>query len=268
MKLFSYYLCRKQSFDPMITIKRHIPNFVTSLGLLSGCISIVYSTSGNLRLAGIFILIAALFDFFDGWTARMLNSISEFGIQLDSLADVISFGVAPSFIMYKLMLFSLVESSPASDFNIVEPGLAQTLVLSSSFLIAVFSALRLARFNTDATQAESFRGLPTPAAALLIAGIGFVVADDKRNLPLEPVFLKTWFLIILILLVCWLMVSGIRMFSLKFKHYGIKENALRYLFLVISVILIILFRLPGIVPVIVLYILLSLIVPLISRKNH
>jgi len=245
----------------MITIKRHIPNFVTSLGLLSGCISIVYATSGNLKLAGIFILIAALFDFMDGWTARLLNSISDFGIQLDSLADVISFGVAPSFILYKLMLFSLVESSPDSNFNIVEPGLAQTMVLSSSFLIAVFAALRLARFNTDITQKESFRGLPTPAAALLIAGIGFMVTDDRRNLPLEPVFLKTWFLLILILLVCWLMVSGIRMFSMKFKHYGIKENALRYLFLVISILLIFIFRLPGLVPIILLYILLSLINP-------
>ncbi len=251
----------------MTNIKRHIPNFVTSLGLLSGCISMVYATSGNLKLAGIFIVIAALFDFMDGWTARMLNSISDFGIQLDSLADVVSFGVAPSFILYKLMQFSLVESSPGSDFNIVEPGFAQTLVMSSSFLIAVFAALRLARFNTDTTQSVSFRGLPTPAAALLIAGIGFVVTDDRHNLPLEPVLLKTWFLVILILLVCWLMVSGIRMFSLKFKHYGIKENTLQYIFLAISVILLIVFRLPGLVPVIVLYMLFSLIKP-VKTQDH
>jgi CDP-diacylglycerol--serine O-phosphatidyltransferase len=245
----------------MISIKRHIPNFVTSLGLLSGCISIVYATSGNLKLAGIFILIAALFDFLDGWTARMLNSFSDFGIQLDSLADVVSFGVAPSVVMYKLMLFSMVESSPGSDFNIVEPGLAQTLVLSSSFLIAVFAALRLARFNTDATQKESFRGLPTPAAALLIAGIGFVVTDDKVTLPLEPVLLKTWLLVILILLICWLMVSRIRMFSLKFKHYGLKENALQYLFLALSAGLLATFRLPGFLLVIILYILFALFIP-------
>ena len=246
----------------MATFKHHIPNFVTSLGLLSGCISIVYSTSGDLKLAGIFILIAALFDFVDGWMARMLNNITDFGKQFDSLADVVSFGVAPSFIVYKLMLFSLVQSSPDSNFNIVEPGLAQTLVLSSSFLIAIFAALRLARFNTDTTQTESFRGLPTPAAALLIAAIGFVVTDDQRDLPLEPMLLKLWFLLVLIVVVCWLMVSGIRMFSLKFKHYGIKDNALRYLFLFLSIVLIILFRLPGMVPVVVLYILISIVYPL------
>lgn len=252
----------------MLTIKRHLPNFVTSLGLLSGCISMVYATGGNLKVAGIFILIAALFDFLDGWSARMLDSHSAFGIQLDSLADVISFGVAPSFIMYKLMQFSLVEGSPLSDFNIVDPGLAQALVLSSSFLIAVFAALRLARFNTDASQKESFRGLPTPAAALLIAGFGFTVTDDRHNLPLEPVLLKTWLLVVLIILICWIMVSGIRMFSLKFKHYGFRENAWQYLFLTLSIVLLAVFRLPGFVPVIVLYILFSLIKPATTQLTE
>jgi CDP-diacylglycerol--serine O-phosphatidyltransferase len=248
----------------MATLKRHIPSFFTSLGLLSGCVSIAYATNGDLKLAGIFILIAALFDFLDGWIARLLKSMSEFGKQLDSLADVISFGVAPSFIVYNLMQFSLVDSSPESNFNIAEPWIAQTLVLSSSFLIAVFSALRLAKFNTDTTQTESFRGLPTPAAAMLIAALGFVVTDDQRNLPLEPVVLKLWFLIILIVIVSWLMVSRIRMFSLKFKHYGFRENALQYIFLALSAILIIVFRLPGILLVIILYILLSLIYPLLQ----
>ncbi|OFY58471.1 MAG: CDP-diacylglycerol--serine O-phosphatidyltransferase, partial [Bacteroidetes bacterium RBG_13_46_8] len=163
-------------------MKRHIPNFITVLGLLSGCISIAYSTGGDIKRAVIFIFIAALFDFVDGWVARMLNNVSEFGKQLDSLADVISFGVAPSFILYKLMVFSLVESS--TRFNIAEPGLFQTIVLSLSFLVAVFAALRLARFNIDASQKESFRGLPTPGAALLIASFGFLI--DQRNFSLEP----------------------------------------------------------------------------------
>ncbi|MBN2274081.1 MAG: CDP-diacylglycerol--serine O-phosphatidyltransferase [Bacteroidales bacterium] len=251
----------------MTIIKRHIPNFVTALGLLSGCISIVYSTSSNLKLAGIFILVAALFDFIDGWIARKLNSIGDFGKQLDSLADVVSFGVAPSFIVYKLMQFSLVDSSPQSNFNIAEPGLAQTLILSLSFLIAIFAALRLAQFNTDTTQEESFRGLPTPAAALLIASCGFVVYT-KQGLPLEHLLLKLWFLLILIAVVSWLMVSGIRMFSLKFKHYGFRENALRYIFLALALVLIVFFRLPGIAPVIVLYVLMSLLKPLFEVSKH
>ena len=236
-------------------MKRHIPNFITALGLLSGCISIAYSTGGDLKRAGIFILIAALFDFFDGWIARMLKCVSEFGKQLDSLSDVISFGVAPSFILYKLMVFSRVESS--THFDIAEPGLLQTLVLSSSFLVAIFAALRLARFNIDASQKESFRGLPTPGAALLIVSLGFII--DQRNLSIEPVLLKLWFLVGFTLFVCWLMVSGIRMFSLKFKNYSLKDNVLRYLFLLLSAVLIVVFRIPGIFPVILLYILLSLV---------
>jgi CDP-diacylglycerol--serine O-phosphatidyltransferase len=236
-------------------MKRHIPNFITVLGLLSGCISIAYSTGGDLKRAGIFILIAALFDFVDGWIARMLQSVSEFGKQLDSLADVISFGVAPSFLMYKLMVFSLVESS--SRFNIAEPGFLQTVILSSSFLIAVFSALRLARFNTDTSQQESFRGLPTPGAALLVVSFGYII--DQRDISLEPVLLKTWFLILFILIICWLMVSRIRLFSLKFKNYGLKENVLRYIFLLLSTILIIAFGIPGIFPAVFLYILLSMV---------
>jgi CDP-diacylglycerol--serine O-phosphatidyltransferase len=248
----------------MATMKRHIPNFITGLGLLSGCISIAYSTGGDLKRAVIFILIAALFDFVDGWIARMLNSVSEFGKQLDSLADVISFGVAPSFILYKLMVFSLVESS--TRFNIAEPGFLQTIVLSSSFLVAVFAALRLARFNIDASQKESFRGLPTPGAALLIASFGFII--DQRNLSIEPVLLKLWFLIAFMLVVCWLMVSGIRMFSLKFKNYSLKDNALRYLILLVSAVLIIVFGIPGIFPVILLYILLSLIYSLFRSSPN
>lgn len=239
----------------MATLKRHIPNFITALGLLSGCISITYSTGGDLKRAAIFILIAALFDFVDGWIARMLKCVSEFGKQLDSLSDVISFGVAPSFILYKLMVFSRVESS--THFNIAEPGLLQTLVLSSSFLVAIFAALRLARFNIDVSQKESFRGLPTPGAALLIVSLGFII--DQRNLSIEPVLLKLWFLVGFTLFVCWLMVSGIRMFSLKFKNYSLKDNVLRYLFILLSAVLIIAFGIPGIFPVILLYILLSLV---------
>jgi CDP-diacylglycerol--serine O-phosphatidyltransferase len=148
-----------------------------------------------------------------------------------------------------------VESS--THFDIAEPGLLQIMVLSSSFLVAIFAALRLARFNIDASQKESFRGLPTPGAALLIVSLGFII--DQRNLSIEPVLLKLWFLVGFTLFVCWLMVSGIRMFSLKFKNYGLKDNVLRYLFLLLSALLIVAFGIPGIFPVILLYILLSLV---------
>jgi CDP-diacylglycerol--serine O-phosphatidyltransferase len=153
------------------------------------------------------------------------------------------------------MVFSLVEGS--TRFNIAEPGLSKTILLSSSFLVAVFAALRLARFNIDDSQKLSFSGLPTPGAALLIASFGFII--EQRDLSFEPFLLKTWFLILFLLVVCWLMVSGIRMFSLKFKNYSLKDNALRYVFLLLSVVLILVFGIPGIFPVILLYIILSLV---------
>jgi len=241
----------------MNSIKRHLPNFVTMLGLLSGCISISYATKDELSLAGIFILIAAVLDFIDGWLARVLNSVSEFGKQLDSLADVISFGVAPSFIVYRLMLFSLVKSSPESDFNIIAPGFLMNLVLVSSFLIAVFAALRLARFNTETKNNLYFKGLPTPAAAMLIAGIGFLISEEKEVVFLGPLLLKIWFLEFIIIAVCLLMISKISMFSLKFKNYRISENMLRYLFILISAIILVIFRFSGIIIIMLFYILLS-----------
>jgi CDP-diacylglycerol--serine O-phosphatidyltransferase len=241
----------------MNSIKRHIPNFVTLLGLLSGCISISYATKDELSLAGIFILIAAVLDFIDGWLARVLKSVSEFGKQLDSLADVISFGVAPSFIIYRLMLFALVKSSPESDFNIIAPGFLMNLILVSSFLIAIFAALRLARFNTETRNNLYFKGLPTPAAAMLIAGIGFLISEEKDVAFIGPLLLKMWFLEFIVIAVCLLMISRISMFSLKFKTYRFSENVLRYLFILISAIILVIFRFSGVIIIMLLYILVS-----------
>ncbi len=248
-------------------LKRHIPNFVTLLGLLSGCISITYATKDELSLAGIFILIAAALDFIDGWLARVLKSVSDIGKQLDSLSDVISFGVAPSFIIYRLMLFSLVKSSPESDFNIVSPGFLMNLLLVSSFLIAVFAALRLARFNTETGSNLYFKGLPTPAAAMLIAGIGFLISEEKEVAFLGPLLLKIWFLEFIIIAVCLLMISHISMFSLKFKDYRFSNNIVRYLFLLVAAIILIIFQLSGIVIVMLLYILVSSVYSLLGFSS-
>lgn len=251
----------------MNSLKRHIPNFVTLLGLISGCISITYATKDELSLAGIFILVAAVLDFIDGWLARTLKSVSDIGKQLDSLSDVISFGVAPSFIIYRLMLFSLVRSSPESDFNVVSPGFLMNLVLVSSFLIAVFAALRLARFNTEKGNNLYFKGLPTPAAAMLVAGIGFLISEEKEVAFLGPLLLKIWFLEFIVVAVCLLMISRISMFSLKFKNYRFSDNLVRYLFLLVAAILLIIFRLSGIVIVMLLYILVSSVYSLLGVKE-
>ena len=236
-----------------------LPSFFTSLGLVCGCISIVITTTqGDLNLAGYFILAAAVFDFVDGMVARTLKAISEFGKQLDSLADVVSFGVAPAMIMYRLILLSYVGSSPESDFDVIHPPAGESVILYSSFLIVVFSALRLAKFNIDAEQVKVFKGLATPANALLIVALGFI-SESSRVFPLEGIIYNRYFLLGVIIISCYLLVSNIRMFSLKFSSFGLRENSMRYLFLVFTAVLLLIYGLPGFAPVIILYIILSLL---------
>lgn len=238
----------------MDAIKKGTPSFITSLGLISGCISVVVSVSyKDLTLAGYFILLAAVLDFADGFAARMLRSISEFGKQLDSLSDVISFGVAPSMILYRLMELSFVKNAPQADFDYMNPSPVQTVLLYTTFLVAVFSALRLARFNLDPGQTKEFKGLAVPANALLIAGLGFAVETGFQSV------LNQFLLLALVLLSCYLLVSNIRMFSLKFPDYSLRKNLIRYIFLALSLLLLILLKWPGLTAVILLYILLSVI---------
>ena len=240
-------------------MKKGIPSFFTSLGLLSGCISIIFAASyKDLTWAGYFILIAAFFDFIDGFAARALNRISEFGKQLDSLADVISFGLAPSMILYQLIVLSYVKSSPGDNFDFMNPEPLPTVMLLSAFLVAVFSALRLAKFNLDPAQKKNFKGLAVPANALFIAALGFAT-ETSIAIPASGIILTKGFLIAVIILSCYMLVSNISMFSLKFTTYGFRENSIRYLFLICSVILLIIFRLPGFAPVIIVYVIMSLV---------
>lgn len=246
----------------MMNLKKGIPSFFTSLGLISGCISIVMTTTrGDLRLAGYFILVAAAFDFIDGMAARALKQISEFGKQLDSLADVVSFGVAPAMILYRIMTLSLVNASAGSGFDILQPGLWGSLLLGSTFLVAVFSALRLAKFNLDMEQVKSFKGLPTPANALFFAALGFIAERGSGTLVFQ-----SWFLLGIILLSCFLLVCNLRMFSLKFSSFSLKENGFRYAFLILSVVLLAIFGLPGLAGVIPGYIGMSLLHRLVCRS--
>ncbi len=242
----------------MRAIKKVIPSFFTCLGLISGCISIVYSSKDMITFAGYFIIAAAIIDFLDGFFARILDSISDFGKQLDSLTDIVSFGVAPSMILYGLILRSLVEIEPGSRFNLTSPEFGKLLILYMAFLIAVFSALRLAKFNIDPGQKYQFKGLPVPASGLLIASIG-IVSEISKDLPFQDIILNPYFLISLILVVCFLLVSNIPMFSLKFTSTGFKDNSIRYIFLVISAVIIIFFKIPGLAPIIILYILMSIL---------
>ncbi|NJK86728.1 MAG: hypothetical protein HC906_12905 [Bacteroidales bacterium] len=228
----------------MKSIKLAIPSMVTSLAILAGCISITYSSLDNITLAAYFIIAAAVLDFFDGFLARSLKAVSSFGKQFDSLSDVINFGLAPAMIMYRLIYRSLVVLEPSSQFNIAEPGFAYYILLNCSFLIALFAAIRLAKFNIDDEQVKSFKGLPSPANALFILSIG-VASEQNIQLPGYSLTYNTWFLLGIVFLMSVLMVSNIRLFALKFENYTLKSNLLRYIFILLSFLILLFIKFPD-----------------------
>ncbi len=223
-------------------MKKQIPNILTSLNLFLGCQSIVASFNNDLELAAIFIGIAAVLDFFDGFVARALNATGELGKQLDSLADVVSFGVAPGFIFY--MLNNSCFGNEGFCINTYLP-----------FLIPIFSALRLAKFNIDTRQSDSFIGLPTPANAIFIASIPFIISNDLWNVAWF--FQNEWFLKIFPFVSAYLLVAELPLFALKFKNLTWKENQIRFVFILLAILSLLVFQYLGIAISIVIYILLS-----------
>jgi CDP-diacylglycerol--serine O-phosphatidyltransferase len=223
-------------------MKKHIPNFITSLNLFAGCIGVWLAFQGNYQGAFIAILISAVFDFLDGFAARLLKAYSPMGKELDSLADVVSFGVVPGAIVFSLL----------SEIALHEwlPFLA--------FIIPVFSALRLAKFNVDERQTSSFIGLPTPANAIFWGGLVFSFSG----------FLLTnvWVLIGLALVFSYLLVAGLPMFALKFKNTAWKKNRIQYIFLIGCVIILAIFQLKAFSILIAWYILLSIGISISNRK--
>lgn len=227
-------------------ITRSIPNTITCLNLFSGCIASVMAFEAAYGWALFFIILSAVFDFFDGMMARLLNAHSIIGKDLDSLADDVSFGVAPSLVVFSLFK----EMSYPSAWTCIAPYLPYT-----AFLISVFSALRLAKFNNDTRQTTSFIGLPVPANALfwasLVAGMHpFLVSEGFHPL----------YLLVLVCLFSWLLVSEIPMFSLKFKNLSWQDNKVTFLFLILCIPLLVFLQVSGFAAVIVWYILLSLFV--------
>ena len=202
-------------------IKKHIPNSITCCNLVSGCIATAFAFAGDAELALIWIIIGAVFDFFDGMSARLLGVSSPIGKELDSLADVVTFGVAPATILFSEL--SVLEY-PA----FLEP--LRNYLPYAAFLVSAFSALRLAKFNLDERQATSFIGLPTPANALFWASL--IVCNPSW---LESSAYSVFIVLLLLGLSCALLVSELPMFALKFKHWGWKGNEVKYGFAVLSV---------------------------------
>ena len=234
-------------------MKKHIPNSITCCNLISGCIATAFAFTGDIKVALLWIIIGAVFDFFDGMTARLLHVSSPIGKELDSLADDITFGVAPSTIIFsQLQLMSYPE--------FLEP--LRTYLPFVAYIMAAFSALRLAKFNLDERQALGFIGLPTTANALfwgsLLVGIG------------EQMYSRPWTLYLIligILVSSWLLVSEIPMFALKFKHWGVKGNEVKYLFLVTCVPLVAIFGITSFAIIVAWYVVLSMIVKQQASKS-
>ena len=225
-------------------MKKHIPNTITCCNLISGCTATYYAFLGDYYTALLFIVIGAVFDFFDGMSARLLHVSSEIGKELDSLADDITFGFAPSAIVFSYL----------NSFHIHLP-----FVPFLAFLIAAFSALRLAKFNLDERQALGFIGLPTPANALFW---GALIANLNFHRWLEPYMIPNFWLYVILVLIpisCYLLVSEIPMFALKFKTWGWKGNEVKYIFLLTCIPLLLLLDTLGIAAIIAWYVVLSVI---------
>ena len=231
-------------------VTKHIPNTLTSCNLISGCIAIVFALNANFSMALTFIVVGAVFDFFDGMSARLLGVSSPIGKELDSLADVVTFGVAPSSMIYSLLL--ILDKTGWND-------TLAALVPYVAFVMAAFSAIRLAKFNLDERQTTSFIGLPTPANALFW---GALIVGGEEMLPEQSNVILL--LVALVFLSSWLLVAEIPMFALKFKHWGWHENKIKYVFIVSCLPILLIFRISGISVIIAWYIFLSIIT---SRKN-
>lgn len=228
------------------TIKKIIPNTLTSCNLIAGCIATFHAFTGNVDIALLWIVIGAVFDFFDGMSARLLHVSSPIGKELDSLADDITFGLAPAAILgFELtMVHYPAFLMPVSDY-----------IPFAAFVMAAFSALRLAKFNLDERQSLGFIGLPTPANALFWGSLMVGVAPHFESSPLWAVAM-----VVGVLVSSYLLVSEIPMFALKFKQWGWKGNEVKYLFVLSCIPILALLRISGIAVVIAWYVLLSAMV--------
>jgi len=234
---------------------KHIPNFITSLNLASGFIAIIFIMNGDTATASWLILAAMVFDFLDGFASRLLKAYSDMGKELDSLADVVSFGVAPGLIIYNLLHISLV---PAGNITPDISGFHCMLWLIVPAVMPVCAGLRLAKFNIDPTQATSFKGLPTPANALAV--ISVVLAGKYGNSAIIASFLSSPAAVILFsLILSLLMVSRIPLFSLKMSTLKFRGNEGRYILIVLCLLLVLIFGFGGIPWIIPAYIAVSLI---------
>ena len=241
----------------MNKIRQNIPNAITCGNLLCGCLAIVKAFEGNLVLAAYLVGTAAVLDFFDGFTARLLKVSSPIGKDLDSLADMVTFGVVPGFVMFKMLLISTLFMTNNTIW-VYLPYIA--------FIIPVFSCIRLAKFNNDKRQTESFIGVNTPANSILICSLPLIIGVDFQS-EAALIILNPYLLSALTVVMSALLVSEIPIFSLKFKTFGWKGNEIRFIFLIISLLMLCILHYVGIPLIIVFYIVLSMINNFLTKNK-
>ena len=229
-----------------------VPNMLTLANLLAGSVAVIFTLVYHAYETAFWLIVAAaIFDFFDGFAARLLRQTSPLGVQLDSLADDVTFGLAPAIVMFDLY----VHSSSYYNLNAEVMGWMKYVVL----IIAAFSVLRLAKFNIDTTQSTEFEGLPTPANALMLMSLAVLAETGRVVLYQEHILLIS-------IAASLLLISPIRMFALKFKNFGIKGNELRYGFIVAALLMIILMPAYALLAIIVLYIVISTLTWLVGSR--
>lgn len=244
-----------------MNIKAFIPNFITLLNLFSGSVAVIFAVNNHFIFAAFFVFLGIFFDFFDGLLARKLNVQSDLGLQLDSLADMVTSGLVPGIVVFKLLelasnskaVTSIDEWSETMQWT----GYTFNLLPFIGLFITLASAYRLARFNLDEEQQSYFKGLPTPANALLILSLPLILEFQNNDL-INSIILNKWFLIVLTILSCYILNSSVKLFALKFKNRSFKSNAVRYIFIILSIVLLVVLHFAAIPLIIILYILLSL----------
>jgi CDP-diacylglycerol--serine O-phosphatidyltransferase len=232
-------------------IKKHIPNFLTLGNLLCGTLATIFAVQSDFSLAGIFVVIGIFFDFLDGFVARLLKVSGELGKQLDSLADMVTSGVVPGIIMSKLIQDNLISRSNSFDTAVLDISII-------GLILTLSACYRLAKFNLDTRQSDSFIGLPTPAMSLFVISLPLIQMHTDIKI-IQDLISNNYFLIAVTWFLSYLMNAEIPLFSLKFKEYSFKNNWVKYIFLLTSLILIFTLNFISIPIVILLYVFLSLI---------
>ncbi len=237
-----------------MNVKKHIPNLITLANLFCGCIAIIFVSRLDFEKAFFFVCFGIFLDFFDGFFARLFKVSSPLGLQLDSLADMVTSGLVPGFTMFQLFQMTEYDSEVINKLSVF------------GFIITLGACYRLANFNIDTRQTNSFIGLPTPANALFIMSLPLIIIDDKLEV-LTLVLTNHWFLVVITLLSAFIMNAEIPLFSLKFKSKNVKDNLLQIIFLTISILLLLIFKFFGVALVILFYVLLSVVMNIFSKNT-